>query len=185
VEGRAGSPDPFRWSDLAAPVVSETLAALGVEMTDLTTPELAQRIDRLTDRINELRNAVQGRGVDPLGSKQLAAAVNDAQANWDEVRAKLLENAAAQMVSHPFDSAQTIENWEKLYNRLVDQAAAEHLATEAQKLDVAHTTTPGDILAGTEHAIDSAAGALEALAKAGLVFGGIWLIAKIWPRGRR
>jgi hypothetical protein len=152
----------------------------------MTKPQyIVDRVDLVTDRLNDLRGRVQGRGVNPVGSAALAAEVNTAQEHWHDVRADLLANAGAKLELHPIDSSETLESWEKLVNGLIDKAKAENLATDSDKLEVIHTTTPSEAMAAAEHAIETGATAVDALIKAGLALGGVWLIAKLWPRGRR
>jgi hypothetical protein len=147
-----------------------------------THPELMRRIDALTDRLNALRNAVQGRGVDPIGSKALAAKVNAAQENWHDVRAQMLTGAA--VMAHPFNSSSTIEKWEIALNGLIDAAAAEGIAGAPAKLDVVHTTTPGEALDSAEEFLADAGTFVRDLGILAAGIAGVWLITSMFPRGR-
>lgn len=131
---------------------------------------LARRADRVSDSLNALRNAVQGRGVHPIGSAELAAAVNDAQATWMEVRAKLIPHGGkGHLISDTYAAAEALEHWERKLNELVQRAAAEGVPDVPGMVEVTHTAAePGEVIELVETRIKSG---LETVAAGLLLLG--------------
>jgi hypothetical protein len=116
---------------------------------------LERRVEAVTEAINQLRAKIQGRGVEPIGSPELASQINAAQEHWREVAAGL---TATQLAAHGYDSSATIEAWERRTNAIAELAIAAGLADESILLTVTHTAqNANEAIEQAEHAIATGA----------------------------
>jgi hypothetical protein len=150
---------------------------------------LIRRVDWITNNLNELRNAVQGRGVQPIGSAALAERVNRAQLEWHDLRSRLLADDGRQLRDHPYDSSATLENWERSYNELVAAAIAEKVpgVDSNARLQVTHTDQAlSNAAAKTTEAIGDSLGTFfKGLVIVAAVAGAAYVFANRRPqRGR-
>lgn len=135
---------------------------------------LTQRLDRVTDSLNALRNLVQGQGVKPLGPPALANRVNTAQEEWRALRQTLLREMSNSPYS--YDASATIETWERTVNQLAGEAQAAGIAAASKiAVPVTHTvTSPGDAVAVIAERVDSVTRPL--LITAAIFLGGLLFI---------
>jgi len=141
---------------------------------------IASRAHRISDAINDLRNRIHGRGVEPIGPSELADEISHAQEEWQEVRASLLTGLerGGRVVDDWYDTARTLEAWERKVNEIADRAIEHKLADASARIPVTHTVqTASEAVELVERRVKSG---IKTVLIGGLaVLAGLWLIERV------
>ncbi len=139
---------------------------------------LARRADAISAALASLRNAVQGRGVHPVGPAVLAEAIGQAQELWLSNRARLLEGWQDGSSDRGiYEAVESLEAWERQVNELAARTRAAGIETDI-RLEVTHTAS------SPAEAVDELKSRLSTFAIGAAVLGA-GVFAAYWWSSRR